>query len=253
MNILGNLKLERPICFYDLEATHLEISKSRIISIGTLKIYPDGSSESKYKLINPTIPIPPESTAIHNISDEDVKDSPTFKNVAKAMHEFFEGCDIGGYNNNSYDNQLLQEEFFKCGFDFPNPERVLSIDACTIFKKFEKRDLASALKFFCGKEMENAHNAEADNNATVEIFSGQLNKYSELQGKTVKELSDFCKQDNRVDWAGRIIRNENGEYIYNFGTAKGTKVKENVGFGNWVFGKDFPETFKELIRKILAE
>jgi DNA polymerase-3 subunit epsilon len=169
------------------------------------------------------------------------------------MYEFFNGCDLAGYNNSHFDNGLLQEEFFRCGINYPKPEDVMSVDACAIFKKFEKRDLSSALMFFCGKEMQDAHNAEADNNATIEIFEGQLNKYSELQGKTVKEISDFCKMDNRVDWAGKIIKDENGEYVFNFGKVKGCKVKNERGFANWVMDKDFPESFKELLRKILAE
>lgn len=251
MEFIKDLKLERPLVFFDLESTGLNIATDRICSIGCVKFNPDGSNESKYMLINPTIPIPKEASDVHGITEEKIKDSPTFKNVSKAMYAFFEGCDLSGYNSNHFDNALLYEEFYRCGYDFPNPENVLSIDSCTIFKKFEKRDLASALKFYCGKEMQNAHNAEADNNATIEVFQGQLNKYPELQGKTVKELSDFCKQDNRVDWAGRIIKDENGDYVFTFGNAKGTKVKDNKSFANWCLTKDFPETFKNLLRKIL--
>ena len=251
MEFLKNIKLERPIVFYDLETTGTNPSLDKIVSIGCVKINVDGSTESKYTLVNPTIPIPSGASAVHNIRDEDVVGKPTFQQLSKAMYAFFEGCDIAGYNSNRFDNALLQEEFFRCGIDFPNPQNVLSIDAYTIFTKFEKRDLASALKFYCNEKMEDAHNAEADNKATIKVFGGQLDKYDELKGKSVKELSELCKDDNRADWAGRIIKDENGEYVFNFGNAIGTKVKDNRSFANWCLTKDFPETFKNLLRKIL--
>ncbi|HWY12335.1 MAG TPA: 3'-5' exonuclease [Bacteroidia bacterium] len=253
MDFIKDLKLEKPIVFFDTETTGLDISSDRIISLSVFKFNVDGSREHKQVLINPTIPIKKEAYDVHGISDKDVENCPTFQKLAKSMYTFFEGCDVGGYNNSFFDNQLLQEEFARCGYDYPSPESVQSIDVCTIFKKFEKRDLSTAVKFYCGKEMEDAHNAEADNNATIEVFGAQLNKYEELKGKTVKELSDFCKQDNRVDWAGRIIRDENGDYVWNFGASKGQKIKDNKGFGEWILNKDFPESFKTLIRKILAE
>ncbi len=251
MEFLKHITLDRPIVFYDLETTGVNIATDKIVSISAKKINPDGSIESKYSLINPLIPIPPASTEVHKITNEMVKESPSFKNISKAMYDFFDGCDVAGYNLDNFDNGLLHEEFYRCGYDFPNPEKVSSIDAFTIFKKYEKRDLASALRFYCGKEMVDAHNAEADNSATIEIVGGQLERYDELKGKTVKELCDSLKTENRVDWAGRIIKDDKGDYVFNFGSAKGTKVKDNKGFAKWCLDKDFPESFKDLLRKIL--
>ena len=252
MEIAEILKLDKPICFFDCETTGLNVAQDRIVSISVIKIMPDSSIEKKYSLINPTIPIPKECSDVHGITDDMVADKPLFKNLAKGIYNFMKDCYIGGYNNNFYDNAILQEEFFRCGIDFPN-EEVLSVDACQIFKSMEKRDLTSAVKFYCNEEMVNAHNSEADNEATIKVFLAQVLRYDELRDKTIPEIAQFCKVDNRVDWQSKIVRDADGDYCYNFGNSKGQKVKDNVGFAKWILEKDFPETLKNLLRKIITE
>ena len=246
------INISKPLCFFDLETTGLNVATDKIVSIAITKLLPDGSRESKCALVNPTIPIPKEASDIHGIKDQDVSDKPTFKQLAKSMFEFVKDCDIAGYNNNGYDNALLQEEFLRCGIEFPTQD-TKSIDCCFIYKHFEKRDLSSALKYYCGETMQDAHNSQADTDATVKIFFGQLEKYPELQGKTVEELSAFCNPQNTIDWQGRIIKDKDGDYVYNFGGSRGQKVKDNVGFAEWCLGKDFPESLKSLLRSILKE
>jgi len=247
-----NLELKRPLCFFDLESTGLDVAKERIVSIAITKIMPDKSIEKKKAMINPTIPIPKESSDIHGITDEMVKDKPTFKQLSKGLYEFIKNSDLGGYYNNEYDNALLQEEFLRCDIDFPQID-TNSVDACFIFKKFERRDLSAALRFYCNEEMQNAHNSEFDTEATVKIFVAQLERYDELKGKSIEEISKMCNPKNRADWQGKIIRDVNGDYVYNFGGSKGKRVKDDLGFAYWVLTKDFPESLKTLLRKITKE
>lgn len=247
-----SIELKRPLIFFDLETTGLNVATDRIVSLAITKLMPDQSIEKKYVLVNPQMAIPKEATDVHKITDEMVKDKPTFKQLSKGIHEFIKDCDLAGYNNNNYDNALLQEEFFRCGIEYPT-EDVQSVDACFIFKHFEKRDLASALKYYCNEEMENAHNSEADTNATVKIFMAQIERYPELRGKSIEEIAKLCNPDNRVDWQGKIIRDKDGDYAYNFGASKGQKVKNNLGFIDWILNKDFPATLKTLLQKIAKE
>lgn len=246
------IQLTKPLVFFDLETTGLNVATDRIVSIAISKIMVDGSIEKKYAVINPTVKIPKEASDIHGITDQMIADKPTFKQLAKGIYDFVKDCDIAGYNNNYYDNALLQEEFLRVDIDFPD-HTVNSVDCCYIFKHFEKRDLSSALKYYCGEVMENAHNSQADTDATVKIFMAQIEKYPELNGKTVEELSAFCNTEKRVDWGSKIVIDKDGDYVYNFGGSKGQKVKDNKGFAEWVLNKDFPASLKILLNKILKE
>jgi len=247
-----NIKLEQPIAFFDLETTGLNIATDRIVSIAITKLMPDGSKEKKYSEINPTIPIPKEASDVHGITNEMIAEAPTFKQLSKGIYEFMKDCDLVGYNNNYYDNALLQEEFNRVGIDFPN-NTINSIDACFIYKHFQKRDLSSALMYYCNESMDNFHNSEADTEATYNVFMAQIEKHPELEGKSMKELSDFCNPDKRVDWQSKIIVDKDGDYVYNFGGSRGTKVKNNLGFAEWALMRDFPASLKNLLRKILIE
>lgn len=252
MTVSEILKLDKPLCTFDLETTELNIAKAKIVSISIFKFMPDGSVEKKYALINPQVPISKESSDVHGITDQMVVNSPTFSQLAKGIRAFMGDSYIGGYNNNFFDNALLQEEFFKCGIDYPN-ESTVSVDACQIFRKMEKRDLSAALKFYCGEEMENAHNAEADNEAAIKVLVAQVQRYEELRGKSIAEIADFCKTDNRVDWQAKIIRDSDGDYAYNFGKHNGQKIKDNLSYANWMMGSDFPDTLKALLKRIMDE
>jgi DNA polymerase-3 subunit epsilon len=243
------LKLERPICFYDLETTGIKPS-DRIVSITVLKVFPSGEKEVKSALVNPEMPIPKEASDVHGIHDADVADKPTFSKISKNLNKFIEGCDIGGFNNRQFDDIILCEEFGRANIVFPAVD-VRSVDACTIFKKMEQRTLTAAYKFYCDKTLEDAHSSEADTLATYEVFLAQLQKYEELQGKTIDEISNFCKLDNRVDLAGKIIKNENGDYLYNFGKHQNQKVLENTSYANWMLDNDFSGNTKAVLRMIL--
>jgi len=246
------LNLPKPIIFFDTETTGLDVGNDRIVAIAVTKVMPDGEMISKDYLINPIIPISKEASDIHGITNDMVVDKPKFNQLAKSMYSFIKDCYLGGYNNNYFDNQLLQEEFLRCGIEYP-PYDIVSIDACSIFKTYEKRDLTSALKFYCDKEMENAHDAMADNNATLEIFLGQIKKYDDLKSMTIEEIAKIGKPENQVDFAGRILKDAEGDYIWNFGKPKGKKIRLEMGFGDWVLTNQFPQSFKNLVSKILVE
>lgn len=195
------LNLKNPLVFFDLETTGIDIVKDRIIEISYVKVFPNGKEESKTMRINPGMPIPPASTAIHGITDDDVKDCPLFKNVAKQLAAQIEGCDLAGYNSNRFDIPLLAEEFLRAGVDIDLTRRKF-IDVQTIFYKMEQRTLAAAYKFYCQKSLENAHTAAADTMATYEVLKAQLDRYPELKND-VTFLSEFSSFTNNVDFAGR--------------------------------------------------
>lgn len=250
--LIKKLKLDKPIVFFDLETTGLDVGNDRIVSISTIKIMPDGETISKNTFINPTIKISQEATEIHGITNEMLMDKPKFSQLAKSLYEFMKDCYIGGYNNNYFDNSVLQEEFLRCDIDFPNHE-VTSVDVCAIYKNYEKRDLSSAYKFYCGKELENAHDAQADNEATLDVFLSQYQFYDDLNGKSIQEISKIGKNESWVDFQGRIIKDADGDYCWNFGKPKGKKIKSEMGFGDWVLTNNFPQSFKNLVSKILIE
>ena len=193
------LNLKNPIVFFDIESTGLNVATDRIVEISIVKINPDGSEEIKTRRINPTIPISPEAQKVHGISDEDVKNEPTFAQIAKSLAKWMEGCDIAGYNSMKFDIPLLSEEFLRADVDFDFRKRKL-VDVQNIFHKMEQRTLTAAYKFYCQKDLENAHSAEADTLATYEILKAQLDKYPDLQND-VKFLAEFSTKSKFVDYA----------------------------------------------------
>lgn len=243
------LQLQRPLIFFDLETTGTNVTQDRIVELSYIKVYPDGREEQKSRRINPGMPIPPAATAVHHISDDDVKDEPTFSQVAKSLNTIFEGCDIAGFNSNKFDVPLLMEEFSRCGIKFEISGRHF-IDVQNIFHKMEQRTLVAAYRFYCGKELEGAHSALADTQATYEVLKEQIQKYSELDND-VKALAEFSKSGKNLDFAGRIVLDENDEPIFNFGKHKGKKVEEifrkEPSFFDWMLQGDFPKNTKDVL------
>ncbi len=246
------LNLKNPIVFFDLETTGINIVHDRIVEIAILKVNPNGSEEMKSYRVNPGISIPPESSAIHGIYDEDVKDAPPFKNLAKELAKFMEGCDIGGFNSNRFDVPLLAEEFLRADVDIDMSKRHF-IDVQTIFHKMEKRTLEAAYKFYCDKELSDAHSAEADTRATYEVFKAQIERYEELKND-IPFLADFSSFNRNVDFAGRIVYNDKDEEVFNFGKYKDVKVSEvlekDPGYYGWMMNGDFPLYTKNILTKI---
>lgn len=246
------LNLKNPIVFFDLETTGINIVKDRIVEISFVKVHPNGKEETKTRRINPEMPIPLESTAIHGITDEDVKDCPTFKEIAKSLAAQIEGCDLAGYNSNRFDIPLLAEEFLRAGIDMDLNKRKF-VDVQTIFHKMEQRTLSAAYKFYCDKSLENAHTAEADTMATYEILKAQLDRYPDLQND-IDFLSKYSSFTNNVDFAGRMIYNEEGKEVINFGKYKGKLVEEvlkvDPGYYSWIMNGDFPLNTKKILTEI---
>jgi DNA polymerase III subunit epsilon len=246
------LQLKRPLAFIDLETTGTNIASDRIVEIAIVKIMPDGSSHSKIKRLNPGMSIPPESTAIHGIGNEDVKDCSTFKEVANELRQFLDNCDIAGYNSNRFDIPLLAEEFLRAGLTFDTANRRF-IDVQKIFHLMEKRTLAAAYKFYCNKSLDNAHSAEADAQATYEVLEAQIEKYAELKND-VDSLAEFTREDDYVDLARRIII-EKGVEVFNFGKHKGRPVrvvlKEEPQYYDWIMKSDFTLNTKQKLTEIL--
>jgi len=246
------LNLRNPIVFFDLETTGINIATDRIVEISYLKIFPNGEETSKTILVNPTIPIPPQVTAIHGISDDDVKDAPTFSEIAQTLANEFEGCDFAGYNSNKFDIPLLVEEFIRAEVDLDLKKRKF-IDVQVIFHKMEQRTLSAAYTFYCNKELQDAHSAEADTYATYEILKAQLDKYTNLEND-INYLSDFSAQTNNVDFAGRIVYNNKGVEVFNFGKYKGKAVEvvlqQDPGYFSWILNGEFPLYTKKVLTNI---
>ncbi|WP_396210988.1 exonuclease domain-containing protein [Flavobacterium sp.] len=246
------LKLNKPICFFDLETTGIDVAKDRIVEIAVFKVYPNGNKESKTWLVNPTIPIPPQATAIHGISDEKVANEPTFKELASQVYNMIKDSDLAGYNSDRFDIPLLAEELLRAGVDFDMKNRV-SVDVQTIFHKKEERTLSAALKFYCNQSLENAHTAEADTMATYEILKAQLDRYEDLPND-MKTLSEFTSRKKAVDFAGFIALNDKGQEIFTFGKNKNQLVEEVLekepGYYGWIQGADFPLYTKKVLTAI---
>lgn len=246
------LNLKNPLIFFDLETTGINITKDKIVEISYIKIYPNGKKETKTLRINPGIPIPPESTQIHHITDADVANAPTFKEVAKELANTFEGCDVAGFNSNRFDLPLLSQEFLNAGVDVDFSRRKF-IDVQTIYHKMEQRNLSAAYKFYCGKNLEDAHSALADTAATYEVLKAQLDKYPNLEN-SVDFLAKFSTQNKNVDLAGRIIYNDKGVEVFNFGKYKGNSVEEvlqhDTGYYGWIMNGDFPLNTKQVLTRI---
>ena len=247
------LNLRNPLVFFDLETTGINIVKDRIVEISFVKVHPNGKEECKTRRINPEMPIPPESTAIHGITDEDVKDCPTFKEISKSLAAQIEGCDLAGYNSNRFDIPLLVEEFLRAGVDIDLNKRKF-VDVQTIFHKMEQRTLSAAYKFYCDKSLENAHTAEADTMATYEILKAQLDRYPDDLQNDIEFLSKYSSFTNNVDFAGRMVYNEDGKETINFGKYKGKLVEEvlknDPGYYSWIMNGDFPLNTKKVLTEI---
>ena len=247
-----NLNLKKPIAFFDLETTGINIVNDRIVEISILKVDPDGTEETKTYRVNPTIHIPEKTSKIHGIYDKDVVDAPTFKDIAREIVSFIEGCDLAGYNSNMFDVPLLAEELIRADVDFDMKKRRL-IDVQVIFHKMEQRTLAAAYKFYCGKSLENAHSAEADTTATYEVLKSQLDRYENLQND-MDYLAGFSTHNKNVDFAGRIVYNGKNEEVFNFGKHKGKKVEEifdrEPSYYSWMMDGDFPLYTKKVLTAI---
>ena len=246
------LNLKKPIVFFDLETTGIDIVKDRIVEIAIIKIYPNGKEEQKTLLVNPTVPIPKSSSNIHGIKDEDVKDKPTFTEIAKEIAKIFQGCDIAGYNSNKFDIPLLAEEFLRSGVDIDLKKNNF-IDVQVIFHKMEQRTLSAAYKFYCQKNLEDAHSAQADTQATYEVLKSQLDRYDNLEND-VEKLSKFSSHTRNVDFAGRVVYDENEVEVFNFGKYKGKSVEEvfskDLGYYSWMMNGDFPLYTKKILTSI---
>ena len=247
-----NLKISKPICFFDLETTGINISLDRIVEISILKVYPNGNKESKTWLVNPEIPIPIEVSNIHGITDDMIKDEPNFKTIAKDVKSMINNCDLAGFNSNKFDIPLLAEELLRSEIDF-TLDNVLTIDVQNIFHKMEQRTLGAAYKFYCGKILENAHSSKIDTLATFEVLESQIKKYSELENN-VKFLSDFSKRGKNVDLAGFIKYNNEDIPCFDFGKHKGKTVEyilENEpGYFGWLLNADFPMYTKKVLTNL---
>jgi DNA polymerase-3 subunit epsilon len=247
-----NLQLSRPICFLDLETTGINVSTDKIVEIAIVKISPDGSQVIKRKLINPEMPIPKSASDIHGISDEMVKDAPTFKSVANEIKQFIEGADLAGYNSNRFDIPMLNEEFLRAGVSVDVESRKL-LDVQKVFHMMEQRTLTAAYKFYCQKNLDDAHSAEADAMATWEVLEAQLLKYPQI-GNTVEAIVKFTGEDQIVDFARRFVI-ENGVEVFNFGKHKGKPVtqvlKEEPQYYDWMMKGDFALHTKQKLTEIL--
>jgi len=259
------LKLSRPLVFIDLETTGIKVAIDRIVECCLLKIHPDGSSQIKTLRINPEMEIPLEVIAIHGITNEDVKDCPPFRDIAGELVLFLDNCDLAGYNSNHFDIPLLAEEFLRTGIDFDLRGRRF-VDVQNIFHKMEPRNLSAAYKFYCDKELTNAHSAEADTIATYEILKAQLDKYRDREVKDrrgkwmkpiindLKALSDYSYQSRNVDLVGHIVFNINNVVVFNFGKHKGKPVTEvfrdEPSYYDWIMKSEFPLSTKKAVTDI---
>ena len=246
------LNLKKPICFFDLETTGINIANDRIVEISILKVFPNGNKESHTWRVNPEMPIPAVTTAIHGITDEMVANEPTFKELANKVYALIKDSDLGGFNSNRFDIPLLAEELLRAEVDF-DMKKNLSVDVQTIFHKMEKRTLGAAYKFYCNKDLDNAHSAEADTDATFEVLKAQLDKYDELEND-VSFLATFSSHRNFADFAGYIGYNKKGEEVFSFGKHKGSLVEDVLekesGYFGWLLNADFPLYTKKVLTGI---
>ncbi len=256
------LSLKNPLLFFDIESTGLNVASDRIVEISAVKVSPGAPGqpndiEVKTRRINPTIPISPEAQAVHGISDEDVKDCPTFRQIAKSLAIWMEGCDIAGYNSLKFDIPMLAEEFLRAGVDFDFRKRKL-VDVQNIFHKKEQRTLKAAYKFYCSKNLENAHSAEADTMATYEVLEAQLDRYGndaeEPLLNDVAYLAKYSCQNRFADYAGRIVLNDKDEEVFNFGKHRGKRVKDvfrtEPSYYSWMMDGDFTLDTKQVLTRI---
>lgn len=246
------LRLQRPIIFFDLETTGTNITHDRIVEISIIKVLPSGEEQERTRRINPEMPIPAEATAIHHITDADVANEPTFRQLAKSLAEIFADCDIAGFNSNRFDIPLLLEEFHRAGIVL-DLSKTRFVDVQTIYHKMEPRNLSAAYKYYCGQDLEAAHSANADTRATLEVLKAQLDKYPELTND-VKALSEFSCHNRDVDFAGRLIYNDANKEVINFGKYKGQLAEDvlrrDPGYYSWVQQGDFQQNTKDAFARI---
>ena len=246
------LNLSKPICFFDLETTGTNIAKDRIVEIAILKVYPNHNKESFTLRVNPGVPIPKEVSEIHGIYDKDVADEPHFKDLASKIFNFIKDSDLAGYNSNRFDIPLLAEEMLRAEVDF-DMKNAVKVDVQTIFHKKEKRTLEAAYKFYCDKDLTDAHTAEADTNATYEVLKSQLDRYEDLENNT-KWLAEFSAHKKFADFAGMVQYDKNGDEVFGFGKHKGKKVEDILdrepGYYNWIQNADFPLYTKKVLTGI---
>ena len=250
------LNLNRPIVFFDLETTGIDIVNDRIVEICLLKVFPNGNEESKVMRINPTVHIPEEASAVHGIFDEDVANCPTFKDVAADVWDFFKGCDIGGFNSNRFDIPMLVEEFLRAGIN-ADLHHCLCIDVQNIYHKLERRTLVAAYKFYCHKDLENAHSALADTQATYEVLCAQLDHYPDVLKNDADFLAEYSKTNRNLDYAGRIVLDDNDTPVFNFGKYRGMSVSEvlrrDPGYYSWMMQGDFALNTKQVLNEIAVK
>ena len=247
------LNLKNPLVFFDLETTGTNINSDRIVEICYLKVFPNGNEEAKTLRINPEMHIPESASAVHGIYDEDVVDCPTFKDVAKTIATDIEGCDLAGFNSNRFDIPVLAEEFLRAGVDIDLMKRKF-VDVQVIYHKLEQRTLSAAYKFYCEKNLEDAHTAEADTRATYEVLKAQLDRYADVLENDINFLSNYSCYSRNVDFAGRIVYNDQDVEVFNFGKYKGVSVKEvlqkDPGYYSWIMQGDFTLNTKNVLTKI---
>ena len=246
------LQLNRPLAFIDLETTGINLSTDRIVEIAIVKLMPDNTRQVKRKLLNPEMPIPKQSSDIHGITDEMVKDAPTFRQASNEIKQFLEQCDLGGYNSNRFDIPMLMEEFLRAGLDVDLSNRKM-VDVQHIFYTMEPRTLTAAYKFFCQKDLDNAHSAEADVNATIEVLIAQMSRYEKL-GNSVESILSAIGEDKVIDYARRFVYDDKGVEVFNFGKYKGRSVKEVLKaepqYYDWMMKGDFPLHTKQKLTEI---
>ncbi|MBP3638314.1 MAG: 3'-5' exonuclease [Muribaculaceae bacterium] len=247
-----SLKLKKPLVFFDLETTGTNITHDRIVELSFLKLMPDGSTVEKTRRINPGMPIPAEATAVHHITDADVADEPTFAQIAKSLAECLRGCDFAGFNSNRFDLPLLDQEFVRAGVDF-DFGACRFIDVQTIYHKREPRTLTAAYRYYCGRNLEDAHSAMADTRATYEVLMAQMDHYGDLPDD-VEHLAEYASQNRNVDFMGRLIYDDNGCEVINFGKYKGQKAEDvlrrDPGYYSWIMGGDFTNNTKQAFTRI---
>jgi len=250
------LNLKRPIIFFDLETTGLDIAKDRIVELCYIRVEPNGNEEARSMRINPEMHIPEVASSVHGITDDDVKDCPTFADVAPQLAATFEGCDLAGFNSNRFDLPLLAEEFMKAGVNI-DLSHVQAIDVQNIYHKLEKRTLAAAYKFYCGRDLENAHSALADTQATYEVLQAQLDHYPNDLQNDVDFLAEFSRMNRNIDFAGRFVYDESGKELINFGKYKGKAIKDvlsrDPGYYSWIMQGDFTLNTKQVLTKLLLK
>lgn len=249
------MQLQRPLCVFDLETTGVQVVKDRIVEMCVIKVWPDGREDTHVWRVNPGIPIPAEAAAIHGISDEDVKDCPAFKQIVHEVKSVIEGCDLAGYNCHKFDVPLLAEELLRADCDLPL-HKIHVVDVQNIFHKMEPRTLTAALKFYTGQTLENAHNAEADVRATLDVLVAQTKHYDDLP-EGVKGLSEFSTRHRAADYAGFITYDNYDEPQFSFGKYRGQKVKDvlakDPGYFSWMLNADFPLYTKKILTAIKLE